>query len=182
MAHRGGLVSLDINSRRVGVAIGDADSQAPRCFSWSMPGAEDLPRACASISSLLSELCKMEHPAIVVIEAPLTIINSQYGARPAFVLMSLYGAAAGAAHNGGARVVDGNISTWRKSFLGRGNLPGKEAKRLATERCAQLGWKVENHDEADAAGLWAWAMATNFRNWKPQDGTPLFAQRQGAAA
>jgi Holliday junction resolvasome RuvABC endonuclease subunit len=149
-------------------------------MSWTMPGAEDLPRACAAISQSLAELCKMVHPSIVAIEAPLTIINSTYGARPAFVLMSLYGAAAGAAHSAGARVVDGHIGTWRKAFLGKGNLPGKEAKRLAMERCEKLGWKVENHDEADAAGLWAWAMANNFRQWKPQDGSPLLAS--GVAA
>lgn len=59
----------------------------------------------------------------------------------------------------GIRCELGAIQTWRKFFLGHGSLRSAEAKKQALETCHRLGWQPANLDEADAAGLWAWAAA-----------------------
>ncbi len=81
------------------------------------------------------------------------------------------------------------VETWRKHFIGVGRLSPhifptssarrKEGKRLAVARCRVLGWKVENDDEADAAGIWDWACATHMRA-RP-DRLHLFGESEGKA-
>lgn len=172
------ILSVDINSVRSGYAFGGPKDGTPRAGCWSLPGGGDLPRACANLYSSITSLSGLIHPDIIVIEAPLLMGGHLDGARPAVVLISLYGAACAAAGNVDARVIDAKIQTWRKFFIGHGNLPGAVAKERALDRCQQLRWPALNHDQAEACGIWAWAMATNFPKWAPRS-TPLFA---GAAA
>lgn len=62
------------------------------------------------------------------------------------------------------------VETWRKHFIGVGKLRHiensgerrKEGKRLVEQRCKVLGWKPQNDNEADAAGIWDWAGATHM--------------------
>ena len=49
------------------------------------------------------------------------------------------------------------VSTWRKAFLGKGNLAGDVAKRAAVTTCKRLGWEPEDHNSAEAGGIWFWA-------------------------
>lgn len=178
---QGGIIALDINSKSTGVAFGDADSPAPRCTTWLPGGCADddaLIRACAGLYNSITELSKIVHPSIIVIEAPLNIPDRDPNTGRA--LLSLAFVAATAAQNVGARPVLGHVATWRKHFIGRGNLPGKEAKAAAIERCRILKWQVKGHDEAEAAGLWCWGMSKYFRHWAP-NGTPLFAGKAAAA-
>lgn len=169
------LLALDINSNRTGFAFGGPSDGAPRAGCWRVPGAEDLPRACGALSNSIKELAALIKPKFVVIEAPLQIQGGGSNARVALVLISLYGAAIGASHTAGAFTIDGHVGTWRKHFIGVGNLKSDEAKRATIERCRLLGWPAQNHDEADACGLWSWGMATNYRQWAPQS-TPLFGR------
>lgn len=52
------------------------------------------------------------------------------------------------------------VSSWRKSFLGNGKLPGATAKREAVKLCQRLGWSAPDHNAAEAAGLWHHACVT----------------------
>lgn len=169
---RGGLIAMDLNGTRSGVAFGDADSPRPHCTSWDMPTG-DLPRACGGLITAIYDLSKLIKPAVVAIEAPVPIPNRR--PETSLILTSLYGAAAGAAYAVGAKVVDGHISTVRKHFVGKGNLSSDDAAQAIADRCRQLGWEIHNHDEGDAAALWCWAMSTNFPRWVP-NGTPLFGR------
>lgn len=164
------LLSLDINSARTGYAFGGPSDGAPRVGVWHLPGGEDLPRAAAGLYNAICELSKLLHPKIVIIEAPLQMGNRS--ARTALVLIALYGAACAAGNNAGARVIPAHVATWRKHFVDKGY--PQDAKDAVAERCRVLGWSVDNHDEADAAGLWSWGMATNYRQWAPRS-TPMFA-------
>lgn len=169
------LLALDINSNRTGYAFGAREDAKPRSDAWKLPGGEDLPRACASLYNSISGVCGLIHPNFVAIEAPLQMmIGSAAGARPAFVLKTLYGAAIAAAHNAKARVAPVSVGTWRKYFIGAGNLKGPEAKERSIARCKQLGWKAENHDEAEACGVWAWGLSHCYREYRFQ-WSPLFA-------
>lgn len=169
------LLSCDVNSNRTGYMFGGPSDGAPRGGVWKMPGGDDLPRACAALYNSISELSKLIHPKIVVIEAPLQM--GHRSARTALVLISLYGAACAAGNNAGARVIPANVATWRKHFVNQG-FPDN-AKDAVAERCRILGWSVDNHDEADAAGIWSWGMATNFPKWSPKS-TPLFSEGRAA--
>ncbi len=175
MSAGGGLLALDVSSKRTGYAFGtDAGTPAPRASCWAMPGDGDLHRARAALATSIASLCGLIHPAVVVIEAPLQIFGRS--AHTAFVLTALYGAASAAAHNSGAAVYDANVQTWRKHFTGQAR--PDNPKQATIDRCKLIGWEPKNDDEADAMGLWHWGMSTYFRHWR-QVGTPLF---RGAAA
>lgn len=164
---QGGIIALDINSTRTGVAFGDADALAPQFASWKMPGGADLPRACGELQASLRALIGIVHPRIVAIEAPLQKIDREHGARPAFVLMSLYGAAAGEAHQHQKWVIDGHVGQVRSYFIGSAHFKTDEAAKRIKTHCERLGWGIANHDEGDAAALWAWTMAKVNKRWAP---------------
>ena len=50
-----------------------------------------------------------------------------------------------------------NLQTARKLFIGSGNLPGEQTKRMVLERCEELGWRPQNNDEGDAGCVWFYA-------------------------
>lgn len=173
----GGLLALDISQRRTGYAFGlDEHAPAPRVSAWRGGDHGDVPRSCADLAQSVAQICGIAHPAVCVIEAPLQIAGRS--AHTAFLLTTLYGAAAGAAHAAGCRVYPAHVQTWRKHFVGHGR--PQDPKRAVIERCKLIGWEPANDDQADAMGLWHWGMSTYFRHWR-QVGTPLFA-RQGVDA
>lgn len=136
-----------------------------------------MPRCCAILHNSVSGLCAVIHPRIVVIEAPLVLKDRFHGGRPLIVLLALYGATLAAASRSGAVCEDAHVQTWRKFFIGHGNMPGVEAKAAAMERCRILGWNAESHDQAEACGIWAFAMATHYPKWSPKS-TPLFGRQE----
>lgn len=180
----GGLIALDVNSRRTGVAFGNPDSPSPKCLTWALPGCKDdrsADRSFAGLYNSVTELAAMVNPTIVAIEAPFNpqareegeLQSSHHTVIPLFQLVAC---ARAAAHNAGARVVLGHVQSWRKAFCGHGR--PKDPKGATMERCRLLKWDVKNEDEADAAGLWYWAMGTNFPKWSP---TPSMFPRQQAS-
>lgn len=69
----------------------------------------------------------------------------------------LYGALIGIAKAAGAEIIPVHIASWRKCVLGKGNMPGADAKRAMMEQCRRLGWPAETHDAAEAAGIHIYA-------------------------
>ncbi len=67
------------------------------------------------------------------------------------------------------------IGSWRKYFLGKGNLSGAEAKRRAAEVCRLLAWDAPDHNAAEAAGIWAWGCAQIAPELAPRI-EPLFVR------
>jgi len=162
------LLALDI-SLTTGVAWGGAEGGVPRSCVWALPVREEnLDRALSSLREAVMGLCKFEKVEIVCIEAAGRYIDSQSSAYAAFLLISLSAVAREAAYRHGARVVPVSVGTWRKHWLGSGNLPGHEAKRRAVQRCEQLGWPAKDHNAAEACGIWAWGMAQFYPKWRPQ--------------
>lgn len=173
------ILALDLSSKNVGYAFGGPSDSMPRSGAWQLPGGSDLPRCCAILHSSVSGLCGVIHPSLVVVEAPLVLKDRFHGGRPLVVLLALYGAALAAASRAGAPCEDAHVQTWRKHFIGHGNLPGEHAKAAAMERCRILGWNAESHDQAEACGIWAWSMANRYPQWSPKS-TPLFGRKEVA--
>lgn len=166
------LIALDINSARTGYAFGGPADGAPRVSSWQMAGGADLPRACGTLYNSISELSKLLHPKVIVVEAPLPA-GSKGSARAALVLTALYGAACAAGRNAGAMVVPIAVSTWRKHFCGEGYPADPEA--AVARVCRIMRWEIANHDEGDACGVWSWGMAKHYRHWAPKS-VPLLGK------
>lgn len=174
------ILSLDVNSEKTGFAFGGPNDSVPRGGVWELPGGKDLPRACAVLASSVLGLCGLIHPKVLAIEAPINRSDRYHSARANVVTMALYGAALGAGSRAGVAIFrDANVQVWRAHFLGKGNgnLPGEEAKELAMHMCNKVfGWTSATHDEAEAKGIWAWAMAAHYPNWQPKS-TPLFGRK-----
>ena len=94
------------------------------------------------------------------IEKPLTA-NQLHGNTSADSLFKLAAIAAHAHSFGYAKgwvgqgVVEVNISTWRRHFIGpmKRGTKSKVLKDYVIERCRQLGMKPRSDDEADAIGI-----------------------------
>jgi hypothetical protein len=93
------------------------------------------------------------------------------------VQCGLWAIIAGAAHVNGVPIEVVPVQTWRAFVLGNGKLPRREAKTRAIQICAQLGWRVRNDDEAEAACIWLYACSLQAPKLAPR--IPFFLR--GAA-
>jgi hypothetical protein len=134
-----------------------------------MPGADDLSRACSVLFDwvLNWHSIGIVRPKYVAIEAPLKVIDRFHSTRSAEVLMSLYGAGLTATYKINAIPLKGEVSAVRDYFIGTHHLNSAETEKRIAARCRQFGWEIENHDQGDAAALWAWAMARVNKRWLP---------------
>lgn len=116
-------------------------------------------------------------PDVMAIEEPLPGGKSR-NADSTSIAHGLYGIFTGVAKAKGVHVLPAPIGTWRKFFIGRGNLPGAKAKAECVALCRRLGWHVpgDDHNAAEAAGIWAWACAIEAPRQSPRV-EPLFAGR-----
>lgn len=174
------LLSLDINSKRVGYGVGGPADPRPRLNTWSLFGCQtedDLARSCAALYRSISDLSKFIHPAFVYYEAPFNPqgADRQSNAHTVRGLLSLAAVAMAAGRNAGAQTKPVHVATWRKHFCGQGR--PEDPKRVTMDRCRLLGWDVKNDDEGDAAGVWAFGMSLEYPKWSPNS-TPLFAERR----
>lgn len=103
---------------------------------------------------------KDKRPDLVCIEAPIQAAWGKTNAQTTSITRGLYAIFTGIARAKGIEVARADIGTWRKYFIGRGNLKGKEAKAQCVSLCAQLGWDAEDHNAAESAGIWCWAGST----------------------
>lgn len=80
------------------------------------------------------------------------------------------------------RVREGTLADVRKNFLGKqSNMKREDWKRATMARCAQLGWKYDGDNAADALSLWAYACSIEAPKAAIQTG-PLFLPRTAAVA
>jgi hypothetical protein len=116
-------------------------------------------------------------PALVVIEQPVppSAAWGQTNHDTTLITIGLFGIFCGLAKAKGVRAMRAPISSWRKYFLGRGNLKGDVAKRQAVRLCRELGWDAPDHNAAEAAGIWSWACAQVAPELAPRV-EPLFVR------
>jgi hypothetical protein len=178
MAFDGTIMALDISSVAMGICEG-RPGETPR-FSTIRLKREDDSAADAFSNALRWAAQRFSNfaPDRLVVERRLPTMNAfreddegnlkpTTNPRTVHLLCGLSAIIVGAARNRGIRHVPGPnrsdddygvpVSTARKAFLGKGNYPSDEAKRLAFKVCQTLGWEPNTYDEADAACVWTWA-------------------------
>lgn len=109
----------------------------------------------------LTDQINVLDPTIVAIEAPINSANPAGGSNAATLgrligLQSVLRTVVRATRPSLAKLV--HVQSARKTFIGSGNLPGAQAKKLVQARCVALGWlTVEDMqaDRADACCVWA---------------------------
>jgi len=147
------LLAFDL-ATDTGIAVGDSRG-APSCETERLGEAGDHHGArFAQALRMTRRLITRWQPVVVAIEAPLAAGQSTHGG---LMAKGLRGCILGVAHIHGLRVVEYDVATIRKHFIGHGRLPRAEAKRAVLTRCKQLGWRVRNDNEADACAVWDYA-------------------------
>ena len=101
------------------------------------------------------ELLTFHTPDLCVFEAPW--VGPKTHQDTARKLLCLAGFTEFLCRKAGADYREAHNQSVKKHFLGRGNLPSKQAKRLCVEKCRELGWSPSNHDEADALAVLSYA-------------------------
>lgn len=153
------LIALDIASC-TGFAIGRPGG-IPRLGSIRLgdDGATPAERG-AKLITWLGETVSTLRPRWLVYESPLPgkRKDEKSTLQTGFMLMGLaFTAGAVASLFGCHSISQGHAGSVRKHFLGRGNFPSAQAKRLAFRRCQELGWDPKGSlDAADAGALWHW--------------------------
>lgn len=164
------ILALDINSKSTGAAFGGPGDAMPRTLTWKLYGCadeQDLARSGASLYRAITEISRIIKPRWLYYEAPF---NPQDGRghtnhQAVRALLSLAAVAMAAGLNSGAQIRPVHVQTWRKHFLGHGR--PEDPKAVTMKRCELLGWSVANHDEADSAGIWCFAMLSQYPQWSP---------------
>jgi hypothetical protein len=107
----------------------------------------------------LAGVLKAQEPDLFVIEdvVPPSMKAGKTTHNVSSISLGLSGIFIGMAGAHGIPVLRAPISTWRKCFLGRGNLPRDAAKLAAKRQCRALGWAHEDDNAAEAGGIWFWA-------------------------
>lgn len=114
----------------------------------------------AAATKWLADRLAVEKPYAIYIERPRlhTVAKGTSSYQSIYALLGLCYLAAAVAHLRGVyRVEAVEVRQVREHFIGKGSLPGPEAKKLVSERCAQLGWETANNDESDALAIWDFA-------------------------
>ncbi|MDB5612122.1 MAG: hypothetical protein JWP25_9022 [Bradyrhizobium sp.] len=113
-------------------------------------GPEDI---CGHAIAWFADRMKSNPPNLIAIEQPFPSQSFD----TSLITLGLYAIFTGIAKCKDVELLTVPIQTWRKYFLGRGNLKGDEAKRQCVKLCAQLGWKADDHNGAEAAGIFSFA-------------------------
>lgn len=177
---RGGpkrILALDLARRTGWACCGERDDAGPPLHGcWKLPGLlpETIDAAHSQLFDLVQAMIRQQRIDVLVVEA----LNQGTVSRPGMGLAhrALPTVACLAAVRLGVQRYEVATSTWRKHFLGRGDLGGDEAKRRAVTLCCQLGpgWACTDHNEAEAQGIYAYAKSILQPGWAYRS-TPLFA-------
>ncbi len=157
------LLALDI-SLTTGAAWGGADAPRPRTAVVKLPeGQLNLDRALVGLREWVAMTCRFEKIERVLIEAAMQVVDSEHSAYSAFLLISLQAVAREAACRAGASVETVECGIWRRHFLGTARVSTEEGKRGAMKRCDQLGYTYQDHNAAEAGGIWDFGIAKHYR-------------------
>jgi hypothetical protein len=116
-------------------------------------------------------------PVAVIVEQPIPPSN-MWGATnfaATTILLGLFAIFVGTARAHNVRVVEAPVRTWRKYFLGNGDLKREEAKLAASRLCRKLEWDAVDDNAAEAAGIWAWGCTQVAPSKIKRRVEPLFA-------
>lgn len=132
-----------IGSVRFGRADASSSAVFASCLKWISKLLEPEPRPTFLILEAML-------PPTVKIGSTSTDVRNR--------LAGLHGVIRAVAHLRGIyEIGEYPVSDIRRHFLGSHLLKREHAKHETMMRCRQLGWSVENNDQADACALWSLA-------------------------
>lgn len=131
----------------------------------------------------LHDFLKVARPDVVALEAPIMSSAPAGGSNPHTQLrltglQAVLRAVVAANLPRAAKLV--HVQSARKFFIGRGNLPGQEAKHQVKRRCIELAWlpaDAPGFDRSDALCVWAKAAGDLDANFAANF-TPLMTAPQ----
>lgn len=170
------ILALDVASH-VGIAVGSSGG-VPLCWSEYLGGPPD-DRRFSKVIRLTNHLIKTHQPDFVAVEAAVG------GPKASAYLIGLLACVRGVAFMHGVACEPLHLAAIRKHFLGKHygvrDFPGlnkgaakKAIKAEVVKRCELLGWKVPDHDSADAAAVWDYACAIKSPKYQAKPVGGLF--------
>lgn len=135
--------------------------------------ADDHGARYAVFEQWLCDLIAVHQPTAFAFESPLVPRGNNVltNANTIRFLLGLAAVAELVGTRAGLEVFEANVQQVKRHFAGN----GRADKTAMMQRCRLLGWNAKNHNEADAAGLWALAKSTLDPKFAPQT-TPLFGR------
>ena len=175
------ILALDL-AINTGVAFGSSDG-APRAFTVNL-GKPPNGRRLSNALRMAQELIVQNEPDLVIAEASIG------GAKASPFLAKIVGCVEGVCWNRSVRCELVTSPTVRKHFLGKHltvrhfpHLQAKDAKAAikarVVQRCAHVGWVVDNDDEADALAIWDYACAHYAPRYQAKPSGQLFKEVSG---
>lgn len=170
----GVVLGLDPSMSATGFALGKPKDRAPEIGVVKFSREHDpWPDFFGRVFRWYDIVLATHKPALVAIEMPMPT-QARQGETNERAIAASYGMHAifvGVAKAWKIEVLEVSVRTWRRYFLGMGNLPGERAKIAAMRLCRQLQWITEDHNGAEAAGIWSWGCAQvqpqNMRRVEP---------------
>jgi len=171
------ILALDLATKS-GFAVGNTGGK-PFCFTKVLGeiGAPHGKRFCQCLQTM-NRVIKEQQPDLIVLEAPFKT-HKKTDTNVEFITMGLRAVAMAVGELHGVPFEQYAVRTIRKHFIGY-NPPREEAKAATVKRCGQLGYKVWNDDEADAAALWDYACSRLSRSHSLAN-TPLFGDKNAGS-
>lgn len=157
MADARNYLALDV-ATNTGWAWGSAD--APPKFGsirFGSPGASH-PAILEAAMTWVGSFCHVNRVDALAIEAPLNPGFARSNINTVRLLMGLASVMEATAYKFGVwKIEEARVQAVRKHFLGQGNIPGGQAKKLVMKKCRELGLMPRNDNEGDALALFYWA-------------------------
>jgi hypothetical protein len=155
MAH---FIGLDLSIRSTGFASWSPDHERPVSGTWELAaGLEWTSRAYCRLQRNLMGLHRVEPITDILYEdsLPAERLHGHTNRETLKAAVGLTEHVESFAEAIGAKVRYTNQSTWRRHFLGAMKRGTKtpDLKRMAMERCRELGFEPTKHDEAEALGI-----------------------------
>lgn len=161
------VLALDL-STHTGAAYDAHGGRRPLCSTWHAPLAapKDFGTRWIAFMRWLDETVIIVEPDILAFEAPLVphgdrASDMKSGVDITRFLMGMATIAETVAAMHAIETVEENVATVKKYFTGSGR--AKKPDMMA--RARSLNWACANHNEADAAALWAYVKAMADPKW-----------------
>jgi hypothetical protein len=175
MTYAGKVLALDL-AGKTGWAVG-APGEEPRHGSLRFAReGHSMGAHFAGCMQWLNDFTSVEHPRLVVFEAPLapSFMTGRTNTDTARWLLGLCAVVEATLYGRGFDVREATVASVRNFFLGTNRIKSADAKLATKRRCVELGWMVGDDNAADACALWLYQCAL----LEPQIAvryTPLFA-------
>jgi Holliday junction resolvasome RuvABC endonuclease subunit len=151
------VLSLDL-ATVVGWCYGHLQSRSPAFGTWRLPHVGGEGAKYAAFENELVAAMDRWKPSKLLVEATLPLMALAHGSthRVAAQQFTLRGFVYTEGYRASIPVFEKDARSVRQDILGQGQFPKDQVKREVFKWCRNHGWRVPDHNAADAALLWEW--------------------------